>query len=152
MLVVVQKDSYINTNNISYISGSRVRMVCGDEIDITDEELKEIILSFSKRSNIKNTDPEDKLVSLFEELHKLTGGKSKPTLTLERERKLKDLLGKHRLTEELLRTAARNIGLDKFLQGENDRNVRYGTIDYLLRPEKAVMWAEKESKKKKAMF
>jgi hypothetical protein len=56
------------------------------------------------------------------------------------------------MTKELLIKAATNIGKDAFLQGENDRNKRFGDIDYLLRPDKAAKWSEDQAEKKKGMF
>ena len=105
-----------------------------------------------KNKQTKNNDADPKLEALFFKLHQLTKGKGKPVFSLQREKKLKDLLGKHRLTEEDLIRAATNIGNDEFLQGDNDNKKRYGDVDYLLRPDKAAKWAEDMTKKKKGMF
>ena len=95
-----------------------------------------------------------RLQDFFIKLHRLTGGKGTPVFNLSRERKLKELMTKHSLSEEMLINAAKNIGEDPYLQGKDPNNSkRYGDIDYLLRPDKAMKWAEANPVvKKKGMF
>ena len=143
----------ININNINAIMDNQVHFAGGLVLDLDDDSIKrieEVIAPKDRNGKSDKVDP--KLQALFEKLHKLTGGKGKTVFSLQREKKLKDLLGKHRLTEEDLIRAATNIGNDDFLQGENDSKKRYGDVDYLLRPDKAAKWAEEQEKKKKGMF
>lgn len=143
----------VNINNINAIIDKQLHFSGGLVLELTDESMKDIELAIAPKSRgVKNNKPDEKLEKLFIELHKLTGGKGKPVFNLKREKKLKDLLGKHRMTEEDLKKAATNIGKDDFLQGDNDNNKRYGDIDYLLRPDKAAKWAEAVPKKEKGMF
>jgi len=143
----------INISNISSIYGSIVKMNNCDILDVEEDSLHDLLLAVSPKSKkLKNNEPKKELLDLFEQLHKLTGGKGKAVFTLQREKKLNDLLTKHRMTKELLIRAATNIGEDDFLQGENDNKKRYGDVDYLLRPDKAAKWSEEQPKKKKGMF
>ena len=121
---------------------------------INDSDYKKLCheLLPRKRTLKKDKGPKSELLELFEELHRLTGGIGKAVFSLKREEKLKDLMGTHRLTKEDLIKAATNIGKDEFLQGKNDRDTRYGDIDYLLRPDKAAKWAEDVKKKQKSLF
>lgn len=143
----------VNIVNISTINGRVIKMNNCDIVTLTEESLRDLLLSIApKTKNTTNNAPKVELLELFELLHKLTGGKGKPVFSLQREKKLNDLLTKHRMTEPLLIKAATNIGKDAFLQGENDAKKRYGDIDYLLRPDKAAKWAEDQTEKKKGMF
>ena len=144
----------INISNINLILEQQVHFVGGLVLDLDEESLKEVHrLTDPKDKQSKNAEPKKELLELFEQLHKLTGGKGKPVFSLQREKKLADLLTKHRMTKELLIKAATNIGKDEFLQGDNDGKKRYGDVDYLLRPDKAAKWSEdQDNKKKKGMF
>lgn len=143
----------INVYNISSINGKVVKMNNCDIITLTDESLHDLLLMIApKAKKVKNNEPKPELLDLFNKLNNLVGTKKEVPFTLKREQALKDLLTKHRLTEEDLIKAATNIGQNEFLQGKNDRNTRYGKIDYLLRPDKATYWAEEEEQKKKGMF
>lgn len=123
---------------------------CGEKFMLKEESLQEVLaILYPVKKTTKNADPKDELLALFDKLHKLTGGNGVAVFTPKREKQLGDLMGKHRLTEELLITAATNIGQDAFLQGDNDHKKRYGDVDYLLRPEKAAKWSEEQNKKKK---
>lgn len=120
---------------------------------ITAEDYKKLMTAvLPKEKIIKNNEPKSELLELFEQLHVLTGGKGKAIFSLSREKKLNELLTKHRMTRELLIKSATNIGKNEFLQGKNDRNTRFGDIDYLLRPDKAAKYAEDQEEKKKSMF
>lgn len=155
-LKVLLKEGYTQTLNIEQIvriDGNRLIMSTGESLFIADKSLAELEeMIFPKKRSEKSNGPDKELVALFEQLHTLTGGKGRPVFSLGREKKLKDLLTKHRLTKHDLIRAARNIGQDAFLQGENENKKRYGDIDYLLRPDKAAKWAEEQEKKKKGMF
>lgn len=142
----------VNTANISSINGNVIKMNNCDILTLTNESLHTLLLSIAPKSKINNNEPKAELLELFEKLHTLTGGKGKPVFSLQREKKLSDLLTKHRMTKELLIKAATNIGKDAFLQGDNDSKKRYGDVDYLLRPDKAAKWAEDQTEKKKGMF
>lgn len=143
----------LNVNQVCWIDDNQIVMGNGLTVIINNESLSELEKSIApKDRQTKNTNVNTELLELFEQLHKLTGGKGKPVFSLQREKKLNDLLTKHRMTKELLIRAATNIGKDAFLQGENDSNKRYGDVDYLLRPDKAAKWAEELEEKKKGMF
>lgn len=144
----------VNLAQVCLIDGAILLMSNGDSVTLNSEsmyELEQLTAPKNRQTKSNNADPE--LEALFVQLHKLTKGKGKPTFSLQREKKLKELLGKHRMTKEDLVKAATNIGNDEFLQGDNDRNKRFGDVDYLLRPDKAAKWAdESNDKKKKGMF
>jgi len=153
-VVSIKDPVLVNTLNISTIYNKVVKMNNSDIIELEDDALHDLLLNMApKEKTVKNVEPKPELLELFEKLHKLTGGKGKTVFSLVREKKLGELLGKHRMTEELLLKAAKNIGENDFLQGVNDSKKRYGNIDYLLRPDKAASWSEdQEDKKKKGMF
>ena len=143
----------VNLAQVCCIDGANLLMSNGQTITLNSEsmyELEQLTAPKNRQTKSNNADPE--LEALFRRLHELTGGKGKTVFSLQREKKLKDLLGKHRLTKEDLIRAATNIGEDSFLQGDNDNKKRYGDVDYLLRPDKAAKWAEEQAKKKKGMF
>lgn len=144
----------VNLAQVCLIDGATLLMSNGESVTLSSEsmyELERLTAPKNRQTKSNNADPE--LEALFVQLHKLTKGKGKPTFSLQREKKLKELLGKHRMTKEDLIRAATNIGNDDFLQGDNDRNKRFGDVDYLLRPDKAAKWAdESNEKKKKGMF
>ena len=143
----------VNLAQVCLIDGSTLLMSNGESVTLSSEsmyELEQLTAPKNRQTKSNHADPE--LESLFIQLHQLTNGKGKPVFSLQREKKLKELLGKHRLTKEDLIRAATNIGNDDFLQGDNDNKKRYGDVDYLLRPDKAAKWAEEQCKKKKGMF
>lgn len=143
----------INVNQICSINGRVIKLTNCDILTLSEESLHALQMSIApKDKQVKDNNPDAELLEFFGQLHKLTGGKGKPVFSLGREKKLKELLGKHRMTKELLIKAATNIGKDAFLQGENDSHKRYGDIDYLLRPDKAAKWSEDQNEKKKSMF
>jgi hypothetical protein len=143
----------INVNLITAIIDHQVHFSGGLVLDLDDESMKAVLLATEPKEKQTKSDKVNKeLEDLFTQLHKLTGGKGKPVFSLQREKKLNDLLTKHRMTKEQLIKAATNIGKDDFLQGQNDSNKRYGDVDYLLRPDKAAKWAEDQTEKKKSMF
>ena len=140
----------LNLNQICWIDNDEVIMGNGLTITLEEDSAKELALATApkdKQTKSNNADPE--LEALFVQLHTLTKGNGKPTFSLQREKKLKELLGKHRMTKEDLIKAATNIGNDEVLQGDNDRKKRYGDVDYLLRPDKAAKWADESLEKNK---
>jgi len=144
----------VNTDHIQQFNDDSI-WFNNDEIcqSISSEDYKKLLGKvLPKETLVKNNEPKSELLELFEQLHILTGGKGKTIFTLGREKKLKELMTKHRLTKESLIIAATNIGNDPFLQGDNDNSKRYGDIDYLLRPDKAAKWSESQEQKKKSMF
>lgn len=145
----------VNTNLIEGFTKNRVfftgREYNAMAIDSKDyQKLYDALVPRTRKT--KDVAPKSELNELFDQLHILTGGKGRAVFSLNREKKLNDLLTKHRMTKELLLRAAENIGKDAFLQGENDSNKRYGDVDYLLRPDKAAKWSEEQREKKKGMF
>ena len=144
----------INVDNINAIIDNQVHFSGGLILELQEESIKELeVMIAPKDRNGKSDKVDVKLLELFNKLHTLTKGKGKPTFSLQREKKLRDLLGKHRMTEEQLIKAATNVGNDKFLQGDNDNNKRYGDVDYLLRPDKAAKYADLDIKEeRKKMF
>lgn len=146
----------INTDSIRLFNEESI-WFNGDSYDesygINENEYKKLLGAVLPKEHIeKINEPKSELLELFEELHKLTGGTGKVVFTLGREKKLHELMTKHRFTKENLITAATNIGNDAFLQGDNDSKKRYGDIDYLLRPDKAAKWSNELIQKKKGMF
>lgn len=146
--------SVINTDHIVAFNNENIRFDnVGQGLPLTTEDYQLLLSTLlPKETKVKDLSPKPELLELFEHLHALTGGKGQAVFSLGREKKLKELLTKHRMTKELLIKAATNIGKDAFLQGENDAKKRYGDIDYLLRPDKAAKWSEERTEKKKGMF
>lgn len=142
----------INTDQIATIEEDNI-VVGMAKVTVSKDELQKVLDAVMPRTRkTKDVAPKNELNILFDELHTLTGGKGKAVFSLNREKKLNDLITKHRLTPELLKIAAENIGKDAFLQGENDSKKRYGDVDYLLRPDKAAKWSEAQPQKKRGMF
>lgn len=142
----------INTDQIATIEEDHI-VVGMAKVTVSKDELQKVLDAVMPRTRkTKDVAPKNELNILFDELHTLTGGKGKAVFSLNREKKLNDLITKHRLTPEILKVAAENIGKDAFLQGENDSKKRYGDIDYLLRPDKAAKWSEAVVQRKRGMF
>ena len=142
----------INTDQIATIEEDHI-IVGMAKVKVSKDELQKVLDAVMPRTRkTKDIAPKNELNILFDELHTLTGGKGKAVFSLNREKKLNDLITKHRLTPEILRVAAENIGKDAFLQGDNDSKKRYGDIDYLLRPDKAAKWSEAVVQKRRGMF
>lgn len=142
----------INIHNISSINGNVVKMNNCDIITLSDESLHNLLLTIApKARKVKNKEPNNELLELFDKLNSLLK-RDKTKFTLQRENKLKELLNKHRISEEDLIKAATNIGNNEWMQGKNNNKTVYAKIDYLLRPDKAIQWAEREPEKKKGMF
>lgn len=145
-------DITININQITYTKGNIINLSSGGSFELSDAHMARVETVMFPKRKVQSHEPDAKLLELFEKLHKLTGGKGRAVFSLDRENKLKALLTKHRLTESDLIKSATNIGNNEWLQGQNDKKVRYGTIDYMLRPDKASQYAEEQIVKKKGMF
>ena len=150
----VTRKIWVNTAQVCTVNGDVVKMSNQDIVTLTSDSLRDLLTSITpKEKQVKDNAPKKELLDLFNKLHILTKGKGKPVFSLTREKKLNDLLTKHRMTEEQLIKAATSVGNDKFLQGDNDRKKRYGDIDYLLRPDKAAKYADADIKDdKRKMF
>lgn len=147
------ENNIVNKEMIKSFDENRIWFGGNDTLNLIGDDYKKLLASVLPKEHIeKSNEPKSELLELFEELHKLTGGTGKVVFTLGREKKLHELMTKHRLTKENLITAATNIGQDAFLQGDNDSRKRYGDVDYLLRPDKAAKWSNELIQKKKGMF
>lgn len=144
----------INTNRISYLTDSKIIFDDKTSLDISSDDyqrlVKELVPEFEHKITQSKT---SELATLLNTLNKLVGGRDKAKLTSDRKRKLKKLLTEDEFTEEELIIAATGLGNNAFMQGENDSDTRYGTIDWLLRnPEHVNRFLEQQPKKKKGMF
>lgn len=148
------ENAVVNTSSISWFTKDHIIFAHVERpVVITESDYEKLYAALVPRTRkTKDVAPKNELNILFDELHTLTGGKGKAVFSLNREKKLNDLVTKHRLTPEILKVAAENIGKDAFLQGENDSKKRYGDIDYLLRPDKAAKWSEAVVQRKRGMF
>lgn len=138
----------LNTSQICYLDGNNAQMSNGFTVFLTDKSLKEVQDSlFGDVAEPKNGASEH-TVQLLNELYKLCGGKGEAKPTSDRKARLKSRLKD--FSEDELKKAATNLGQDDFMQGENDSNKRYGTLDYLLRTSANVnKWVEDQPQKKK---
>jgi hypothetical protein len=139
----------LNTDFITllYPEDKLVVLLSGTELNLSDDDYTEVERTLFPTRKVVAKDDEE-LAEFLTGLHKLTGGKGPALLSPKRKKALQDILKIPNMTREKLITAAMNIGKDEFLQGKNDHNKRYGDIDYLLRPDKAVKWSEYKSAKK----
>lgn len=82
---------------------------------------------------------EEELLSLLKQLNRLTGGKTDNVILNDyRKKRLKALLRPGEFTKDQLLLAAKNLGNNAWMQGENDNKTRYGTVDYLIRDAEKV--------------
>lgn len=140
----------VNTSQIAFIAGGSAFMSNGTEIMLDSVSLVELETNIfgDTSSNPRAT---AHTANLLNELHKLLGGRGEAKPTTDRKARLKSRLKD--FSEDELKTAAQNLGSDEFMQGANDNNKRYGTIDYLLRTSANVnKWLEEQPQKKKGMF
>lgn len=152
--LVTDKDNTVefNTSQLCYLDGNNAQMSNGFTIHLSDESvaiLKENLYGTTEATNPKVA---EKTASLLTELHNLCGGKGEAKATSDRKARLKTRMKD--FSEEELKTAAKHLGENAFMQGENDSNKRYGTLDYLLRTSANVnKWMEEETADKpKKMF
>lgn len=108
--------------------------------------------SVAPKAFIDQTDEE--MLNLLQQLNRLTGGKTdNVTLNEYRKKRLKALLRPGEFTKDQLLMAARNLGENAWMQGENENHTRYGTVDYLLRDaEKVNRFLEETIVKKTGVF
>lgn len=146
-----EKVLVINTSQIAFMSDNFVHMSNGAWFEVVQDSVKEL------RENLYGTEystsgpVSEHTATLLNELHKLLGGRGEAKPTTDRKARLKSRLKD--FSEEEMKFAATNLGLDEFMQGANDNNKRYGTIDYLLRTSANVnKWLEEQPQKKKGMF
>lgn len=140
----------INTTQIVEIDGSVISMSNGNSHDLMKHSLQELTDSIfgDVTASPKATEHTSNLLN---DLNKLVGGRGEARPTTDRKARLKSRLKD--FTEDDLKLAATNLGNDEFMQGANDSNKRYGTIDYLLRTSANVnKWLEEQPQKKKGMF
>ena len=152
-MIVEIKEGIISTKHIAAVITGKTNYVyfAGQKMSVSKESAEKLISEMAVKPK-KEQSSNKELEALFLELFRLTGGKGEPVFNESRKKKLKDLLTKHKMNKELLVKAATNIGNDDFLQGKNDRNKRYGNIDYLLRPDKAAHWAEEQTQPQQRLF
>lgn len=142
----------LNTSQICWIDESNAQMSNGFTVHLGDESLKEVLASLYGPGDEAKPGVSEHTSQLLTDLYKLCGGKGEAKPTSDRKARLKTRLKD--FTEEELKKAAANLGQDAFMQGENDNNKRYGTLDYLLRTSSNVnKWIEDQpDKPKKSMF
>lgn len=141
----------INISQISSINGNVVKMSNGDTFELEEKVMTELLELIYGNGKEANPTASVHTSDLLTELHKLCGGKGEAKPTTDRKARLKTRMVD--FTEEDLKAAAKNLGNDAFMQGDNDKGKRYGTIDYLLRTSANVnKWLEEVPQKKKGMF
>lgn len=145
------KTIQVNTHHIAFIVEDFVHMSNAASFKLDEENMK--LLREDLFGDEKEASPaaSQHTTQLLNELHKLCGGRNDAKPTSDRKARLKTRLKD--FTEEDLKLAATNLGNDEFMQGDNDKGKRYGTIDYLLRTSANVnKWMEEQPEKKKSMF
>lgn len=146
-----KKNIAVNTSQITTIYGNELNMSDGSTVCLDGEYEKMINECIFGSDNQASPAASEHTSSLLNELNKLLGGKNDAKPTTDRKARLKARLKD--FTEEELKIAAKNLGSDEFMQGANDNNKRYGTIDYLIRTSANInKWLEDQPQKKKGMF
>lgn len=141
----------LNTSQICWIDENKVSVSNGMTVTISDEGMKTLNDCLYGPGDEASPGASEHTVTLLNDLHKLLGGRGEAKPTTDRKARLKSRLKD--FSEDELKTAAKNLGGDEFMQGANDNNKRYGTIDYLLRTSANVnKWLEDQPQKKKGMF
>ena len=141
----------INTSQVCYILDSKVSFSNGENIDLDAGSIKNLEDNLFGDIAPANPKATEHTANLLNELHQLLGGRGEAKPTTDRKARLKSRLKD--FSEEELKIAAKNCGLDEFMSGANDNNKRYATLDYLLRTSANVnKWLEAEPQKKKGMF
>jgi len=146
------KNLIVNINQIGIIHENFVNMIDGTTIELNKTEMQKLtteIFGDEKEANPKASLHTEELLN---ELNKLCGGTRDAKPTSDRKARLKTRLKD--FTEEDLKIAAKNLGSNAFMQGDNENGKRYGTLDYLLRTSENVnkFLEEVPQKKKKGMF
>ena len=141
----------INTSQIAFIIENEVFFSNGVKFNLLDDSSKELEESLYGPGDEAKPGASEHTTTLLNDLNKLCGGTRDAKPTTDRKARLKSRLKD--FSEEELKIAAKNIGEDEFMQGENDRNKRFGTLDYLLRSAGNVnKWLEEQPKKPKSLF
>lgn len=146
------KDLAINTNQIAMIVGDYVHMGNMAVLELDKKNMKIVTENLFGETAPVTAKATEHVENLLNELHTLCGGRGKAKPTTDRKARLKSR--KKDFSDEELKLAAKNLGSDEFMQGANDSNKRYGTLDYLLRTSANVnKWLEEQPKeKKKGLF
>lgn len=140
-----------NISQIVFTRENEISLSNGVCIFLSEESTKELDNILFGDIIEANPKASEYVSGLLNELHKLCGGKGEAKPTTDRKARLKARLKD--FSDDEMKTAAYNLGQDEFMQGANDNNKRYGTIDYLLRTSSNVnQWLEEQPKKKKGMF
>lgn len=140
----------INTSQIVIIEDKIIGMSNGDRFELAAKSMEELLENIYSASSTGPAASEH-TTTLLNDLNKLLGGRGEAKPTTDRKARLKSRLKD--FSEDELKIAAQNLGTDEFMQGANDNNKRYGTIDYLLRTSSNVnKWLEDQPQKKKGMF
>lgn len=141
----------LNTSQICYLDGNNAQMSNGFTIHMSDESLKEVTESLFGDVSEPSNGASEHTTELINELHTLCGGKGSAKPTSDRKARLKTRMKD--FSEDELKTAAKHLGEDEFMQGNNDSGKRYGTIDYLIRTSANVnKYLDMPDKPKKSMF
>jgi hypothetical protein len=146
-----EKVLLVNTAQIAFIGDNFVHMGNGAWFEVLEDSMKELNENLYGVESSASPAASVHTEQLLNELHALTGGKGEAKPTTDRKARLKSRLKD--FSEDELKVAAKNLGTDEFMQGANDNNKRYGTIDYLLRTSANInKWLEEQPQKKKGMF
>lgn len=153
--VITNKDNTIDLNiqQVCYLDGDMAQMTNGFTIYLSDASLKEVKEHIYGSAKEATPEASSHTVAFLTELYQLCGGKGDAKPTSDRKARLKTRLKD--FSEDELKIAAKNLGEDAFMQGENDSNKRYGTLDYLIRTSANInKWLEVDpgKPKKKPMF
>lgn len=141
----------INTSQIAFIVREFVHMSNTAIFSLDEKNMKILDDSLYGPPTEASPGASEHTVELLNDLNKLCGGRGDAKPTSDRKARLKTRLKD--FTEDDLKIAAKNLGDDAFMQGDNDKGKRYGTIDYLLRTSANVnKWLEEQPEKKKELF
>lgn len=144
----------LNTDFIAvlYPEEKTVMLSSGDRLALSEGDYNEVEAAlFPTRKKVAKANTS--AAEFLTRLHNLTGGKGSALASPKRLRALQALLLIEGMTPEKLVISATNIGKDEWLQGKNDNKKRYGDLDFLLRPDKAVKYAEiSPEDRKRKMF
>jgi len=141
----------VNVSQITYIQEHVVYLSNGGRLALTEKSYKELKASIYGDGIEASPKASAHTEDLLNNLNKLLGGRGPAKPTTDRKARLKARLKD--FSEDELKAAAKNLGNDEFMQGANEQNKRYGTIDYLLRTSTNVnKWLEETQQKKKGMF
>ena len=146
-----EKVLVVNTAQIAFIADEFVHMGNGAWFEVLEDSMKELKENLYGAESSASPAATEHTTTLLNELHSLLGGRGEAKPTSDRKARLKARLKD--FSEDELKIAAKNLGTDEFMQGANDSNKRYGTIDYLLRTSANInKWLEEQPQKKKGMF